>query len=234
MSDHHFRLSEARIARPEPLLPNKPRGDPRVDVRRVISGIIHAIRGGMMRRDAPACHGPPKTLCNRVIRRSRIGVFDRMFATLAAESTATDMVMIDATRLRGPPHRRRPAQQGAVRRRIGRTKGDLNSKLHAVCDGKPLMLHLAEGEVSACRGAATVLPALPEADVPIADKGHDSFPFREALKDLRIEPCIPGRRNRKFPIPRDAVRYKQRNRIGRLFGRLKGWRRIAASLVFWS
>ncbi len=47
MSDHQFWLSEAQFARLEPLLPNKPRGVPRVDDRRVISGIIHVIRGGL-------------------------------------------------------------------------------------------------------------------------------------------------------------------------------------------
>jgi putative transposase len=100
MSDHHFWLSEAQFARLEPLLPNKPRGVPRVDDRLVISGIVHVIRGGLMWRDAPAVYGPPKTLCNRFIRWSRIGVFDRIFATLAGASAATDTVTIDATHLK--------------------------------------------------------------------------------------------------------------------------------------
>jgi putative transposase len=100
MSDHHFWLSAEQFARLEPLLPNKPRGVPRVDDRRVISGIIHVIRGGLMWRDAPAVCGPPKTLYNRFIRWSRIGVFDRIFATLAGSSAATDTVMIDATHLK--------------------------------------------------------------------------------------------------------------------------------------
>jgi transposase len=100
MSDHHFWLSEAQFARLEPLLPNKPRGVPRVDDRRVISGIIHVIRGGLMWRDAPAAYGPPKTLYNRFVRWSRLGVFDRIFATLAAASEATETVMIDATHLK--------------------------------------------------------------------------------------------------------------------------------------
>ena len=94
MSDHHFWLSETQFARLQPLLPNKPRGVPRVDDRRVISGIIHVIHNGLMWRDAPASYGPHKTLYNRFIRWSQIGVFDRIFATLAAESTATDTVMI--------------------------------------------------------------------------------------------------------------------------------------------
>ena len=100
MSDHHFWLSEEQFARLQPLLPNKPRGVPRVDDRRVISGIIHVIRNGLMWRDAPAVHGPSKTLYNRFIRWSRIGVFNEIFAALAGESEATGTVMIDATHLK--------------------------------------------------------------------------------------------------------------------------------------
>jgi transposase len=100
MSDHHFWLSDAQFARLQPLLPNKPRGVPRVDDRRVISGIVHVIRRGLMWRDAPPVYGPHKTLYNRFVRWSVIGVFDRIFAELAAASTATDTVMIDATHLK--------------------------------------------------------------------------------------------------------------------------------------
>ena len=61
------------------------------------------------------------------------------------------------------------------------------------------------------------------------DRGalHDSDWFRAALTDLEIKPCIPGRANRKAPISYDVDLYKQRNRIERMFGRLKDWRRIA-------
>jgi transposase len=80
MSDHHFWLSDAQFARLQPLLPNKSRGVPRVDHRRVISGIVHVIRDGFMWRDAPAAYGPHETLHHRFVRRSRAGVFDRIFA----------------------------------------------------------------------------------------------------------------------------------------------------------
>ncbi len=53
-----------------------------------------------MWRDAPSRYGPHKTLYNRFFRWSQIGVFDRIFETLAAESQATDTVMIDATHLK--------------------------------------------------------------------------------------------------------------------------------------
>jgi transposase len=90
-----------------------------------------------------------------------------------------------------------------------------------------LILLLTEGQVSDYRGAATVLPALPEADRLIADRGYDSDWFRQALAEQEIEPCIPGRKNRKQPIPYDQDLYKRRNLIERMFGRLKDWRRIA-------
>jgi transposase len=100
MGTHHFWLSETQFARLAPLLPNKVRGVPRVDDRRVISGIIHVLKNGLMWRDAPTVYGPPKTLYNRFIRWSKAGVFDRIFATLAAMSEATGTVMIDATHLK--------------------------------------------------------------------------------------------------------------------------------------
>lgn len=105
----------------------------------------------------------------------------------------------------------------------------MNSKLHAVCDGngKPLILLLSEGQVSDYRGAASILPALPDARVLIADKGYDSDWFRQALTSLGIEPCIPGRSGRKKPVEYDKQVYRQRNLIERMFGRLKDWRRIA-------
>ncbi len=100
MADHHFWLTDKQFARLQPLLPNKPRGVPRVDDRRVISGIIHVIRSGLMWRDAPDVYGPHKTLYNRFVRWSKAGVFNRIFAELAAESQATGTIMIDATHLK--------------------------------------------------------------------------------------------------------------------------------------
>ncbi len=100
MSDHHFWLSDAQFARIQPLLPNKVRGVPRVDDRRVISGIIHVIRNGLRWRDAPPEYGPHKTLYNRFVRWSKAGVFGRIFEALAADSRASGTVMIDATYLK--------------------------------------------------------------------------------------------------------------------------------------
>jgi transposase len=73
-----------------------------------------------------------------------------------------------------------------------------------------------------------MLPRLPSgARELIADRGYDSAPFRDALTARGIAPCIPSTRNRKQPIPHDALLYRQRHRVEIMFGRLKDWRRIA-------
>ena len=101
--------------------------------------------------------------------------------------------------------------------------------MHAVCDGagKPLVMLLTEGQIGDYRGAATVLDALPDADIPIADRGYDSDRFRAALTARGPAPCIPGRASRKTPVVDDKALYKRRNLVERMFGRLKDWRRIA-------
>lgn len=100
MEPHHFWLTDTQFERLRRHLPNKERGVKRVDDRRVISGIIHVIRNGLMWRDAPASYGPAKTLYNRFIRWSRAGIFNGIFAALAAAGDAHEVVMIDATHLK--------------------------------------------------------------------------------------------------------------------------------------
>jgi transposase len=50
---------------------------------------------------------------------------------------------------------------------------------------------------------------------------------RDALKDKGIRPCIPGRKSRGKTVRYDKRRYRRRNRIEIMFGRLKDWRRVA-------
>ena len=92
-------LTEAQMHKIEPYFPLS-HGVPRVDDRRIISGIIFVIRNGLRWRDAPAEYGPHKTIYNRFIRWSRMGVFNKIFAGLAAKAGTPDQLMIDATHLK--------------------------------------------------------------------------------------------------------------------------------------
>ena len=98
MSDQ-FWLTKAQLKRIEPFFP-RTRGIPRVDDRRVVSGIVHVIRNGLRWRDAPAVYGPHKTLYNRFVRWSRMGISTESSPTLRAESGPPDRVIIDSTHLK--------------------------------------------------------------------------------------------------------------------------------------
>ncbi|OUI99071.1 transposase [Acetobacter cibinongensis] len=94
-----FLLSERQMKRIEPFFPLA-HGVPRVDDRRVLSGIVYVIRNGLQWKDAPKAYGPHKTLYNRFIRRSRLGVFDRIFVGLTEQAGRSKRLMIDATHLK--------------------------------------------------------------------------------------------------------------------------------------
>jgi len=99
MMSGHFWLTDAQMERLRPFFP-KSRGKPRVDDRRVLSGIIYIQKNGLQWKDAPAVYGPPKTLYNRFVRWSRMGVFARIFAELAQPGPDGDTIMIDSTHLK--------------------------------------------------------------------------------------------------------------------------------------
>jgi len=68
---------------------------------------------------------------------------------------------------------------------------------------------------------------LPRARYLLADKAYDADHWRQFLRSRRIVPVIPNKKNRKKPHPFNKARYKGRNVIERMFGRLKDFRRIA-------
>jgi putative transposase len=72
----------------------------RVDDRRIVSAIVFVIRNGLRWRDAPGEYGPHKTIYNRFIRWSRLGVFNKIFAELARKGGKAERIMIDATHLK--------------------------------------------------------------------------------------------------------------------------------------
>ncbi|SEG01110.1 transposase, IS5 family [Nitrosospira multiformis ATCC 25196] len=94
-----FMLSEKQFNRIKPYFPLS-HGVPRVDDLRVIRGTIHVIRDGLQWKDAPEGYGPHKTLYNRFMRWSKMGIFNRIFAELAGKEEMPDRLMIDATHLK--------------------------------------------------------------------------------------------------------------------------------------
>lgn len=83
----------------EPLLPNKPRGVPRVDGRRVLNGIFGALRSSTPWCDLPERYGPRTTCYNRFNRWRKAGVWDRLMDAISPAHDG-DIQMIDSTSIR--------------------------------------------------------------------------------------------------------------------------------------
>jgi transposase len=140
-----YELTDHEWTAIKPMLPNKPRGVPRVNDRRVLNGIFWVLRSGAPWRDLPDGFGPYTTCYNRFVRWRRAGVWGRIMDVLA---TAQDVSvqMIDTSIVRVHQH-------GACiirnrRQSMGRSRGGLTSKIHALVDtnGLPVRIALTAGE----------------------------------------------------------------------------------------
>lgn len=92
-------LSEAQMHRIEPYFPLS-HGVPRVDDQLILNGIIFVLRNGLRWHHALREYGPHKTICNRFIRWSRLGVFNRNLAELVAKRCKPEQLMINTTHLK--------------------------------------------------------------------------------------------------------------------------------------
>jgi transposase len=140
-----YELADYEWTAIKPMLPNKPRGVPRVNDRRVLNGIFWVLRSGAPWRDLPEAFGPYTTCYNRFVRWRRAGVWGRIIDSLAAAHDAA-VQMIDTSIVR--VHQHGACITRNQRQSMGRSRGGLTSKIHAVVDsnGLPVRLALSPGE----------------------------------------------------------------------------------------
>jgi transposase len=78
MSLRRYEITDFEWSIIAPLLPNKPRGVPRADDRKVLNGIFWRLRTGSPWADIPERYGPCTTCYNRFVRWRKLGVWDRL------------------------------------------------------------------------------------------------------------------------------------------------------------
>jgi transposase len=98
-----YDLTEKEWQAIKPHLPNKPRGVPRVDDRRVLNGIFWVLRSGAFWSDLPERYGPPTTIYNRFNRWRKAGVWDRLMDEITRLYDG-DVQMIDTSIVRVHQH----------------------------------------------------------------------------------------------------------------------------------
>ena len=116
-----------------------------------------------------------------------------------------------------------------AKRRLGRSRGGYGTKAVAVADaqGRAVAFVLAPGQAHEAPLAPGLLDILPEAPGwVVGDRGLSSESLREQIWDMGAQPAIPAKRNDASLRCSDFI-YIHRNRIERLWGRLKEWRAVA-------
>lgn len=184
----------------EPLLPNKPRGVPRVDDRRVLNGIFWVLRSGAPRREIPERYGPCTTCYNRFRRWMRAGIWDGLMDALTSPSDA-GVTMIDGTPVR-VHHLAATLKADHQDRCLGRSRGGLTTKIHAVTDGKglPIKITITPGNAHDLLAESELINDLRPGGMLLADKAYDADWLRASLRTKSSWANIPPKSNRKRPV----------------------------------
>lgn len=192
----------------------------------VVRGILFVLSQGCEWRaiDQPGARW--NSVYQYYLRWSKSGFWEELWKSLARKLKRgcrfLDSTHVKAHRCAANPRGGQSAQC------LGRTKGGLNTKIHATVDSNrtPEKLYLSPGNDADVMHAETVLEGCSGSRV-VADKGYDSDALREDLYEKGIEPCIPARSNRLDPLPYSKAAYRKRHKVENYFERIKTFRRVA-------
>lgn len=176
----------------EPLLPNKPRGVPRVDDRRVLNGIFWVLRSGAPGRDLPERYGPRTTCHSRFVRWRKAGIWDRIMDAITAAHEGEIIVSV--------------VPEAASRPKSTRSSMHKASRSGSACP--PGQTH--DGQI-----ADTLLNHLGPRTIVLAVKAYDADRNRGLIEEQGATPNIPAKSNRKWRPYFSKRLYRERNLIER-------------------
>jgi transposase len=195
--------------------------------RGFVDAVLYRYRTGIPWRDLPLSLGDWKNTHRRISRWAVRGVWAKILILLTLDAD-NEYAMIDATIVRAHQHSA-GAPKSSDDQAIGRSKGGLSTKIHALVDalGNPLKIILTAGQVHDLAGADALLPGM-QAEALLADKAYDADervigPLEAAGKVA----VIPPKSNRKDPRAYDKVQYEARHLVENFFCWIKRFRAIA-------
>ena len=202
-------------------------GGTAADNRLFVDAIIYRYRTGIPWRDLPERYGDWKATHKHLRRWCESAVFARILEALAFDADA-EYMSIDSTSVRAHQHKRRRPKKDGEDQAIGRSRGGLTTKIHAIVDalGNPVALSLTPGQAADITQAVT-LHGQVEPEAFLADKGYDSDALIETLQERGITPVIPSKANRREARKTDFALYRERNLVERFFNKLKQYRALA-------
>jgi transposase len=148
-----------------------------------------------------------------------------MDALTAAHDAAVQMIDTSVVRV----HQHGACVADNKQQHMGRSRGGLTSKIHAVVDanGLPVQLGLTPGETHDNQLCTELLMGLQAKSMLLADRGYDADWIRALVNQQGAWANIPPKRNRKDPICFSPYLYRARNLVERFFNKIKQRRRVA-------
>ncbi|NEU24692.1 IS5 family transposase [Paenibacillus polymyxa] len=207
----------------------KPQGGrPALDNRIMLNAMLWVARSGAPWRDLPDSFPHWKSVYTRFLRWQKAGIWDEVLKHVSLDSDE-ESVMVDATIVRVHQHGS-GAKGGKSKQAIGRSRGGLSTKIHAVVDalGNPLRFELTGGEAHDSVHGYEMLKAMKlTMKHVLADRAYDTNAIRAFLEEQRAIPVIPGKKNRRVPPKYDRDIYKERHLVECFFNKVKKYRRLA-------
>lgn len=194
--------------------------------RNFVNAVVWVNKVGAPWRDLPEHFGSWKTIFNRFSQWAHKGKWEAIFKSLAVSDDAFGSLM-DGTVVRA--HQDSCGGRGGPKKNgIGRSRGGVSTKVHAVTDsrGLPLHLEITPGQRHDIVMAEQLLKHA-QGEFCLADTAYDSNSFIDAIESRGMIPVIPNKPNRKEPRLLDLEKYGVRYKVECFFHSLKRFRRIA-------
>ena len=242
-----YMITDGLWAAMEPLVRRAQRhkgGQPPVLPERMFfEAVLYIARTGAPWRDLPEPFGAWDAVYKRFRRRVASGAMARTFEALTADPQfgAVRRVLVDSTNVRAHRHaagaarrtKRLGAAESARRQGLGRSRGGLTSKVvvTAADESTAIAVDVKPGQAHDAPLLRPMLKRttarLDRVDQVVGDKAFDGAAQRRACAAIGAAAVIPAKANRVDPEPLDKAAYRERNRVERLFAKLKEFRRVA-------
>ncbi len=226
----NYELSDEQWSRIQLMLPPEKtgkKGRPRKDNRMMLNGMLWMNHSGAQWRQLPKRYGPWQSVYARFAKWCNDGIWEEIFTVLSQDADMENL-SIDSTCVK--VHESSNGGEKTENKAVGRTKGSLNTKVHAIVDGleNPVAFLLSLGNDNDSTHAVDLMD---KTDITGSNLfGYKAYGTKEILAYINQHGAvavIPPKSNAKDPWPVDYCLYKERHLVECFFQKIKWFRRVA-------
>ena len=193
----------------------------------MLNGMLWIARSGAQWRERPESYGPWQSVYARFAKWRDDGTLEGVFHALS-EAADMENLSMDSTCVK--VHESANGGKKTADKAVGRTRGGLNTKIHAVVDGlgNPVEFLLSAGNDHDSVHAVELLEKVKiSGSHVLADRAYGAREIREYISEHGASYVIPPQSNVSEPWPVDWHLYKERHLVECFFQKIKWFRRIA-------